>query len=71
MKKLKCTDIGVDCDVEFIAETEDEIMVKASEHAKLAHNLPVIPPNIDEKCRAAITEFEPADEESEGGEEAK
>lgn len=56
MKKLTCRDIGVDCDVEFVGETDDEIMAKASEHAKKEHNLPVIPQNIEEKCRGAICE---------------
>lgn len=62
MKKLTCRDIGVDCEVEFIGKTDDEIMNKASEHAKLEHNLPVIPPNIEEKCRGAICEVESDDE---------
>ena len=62
MKKLTCKDIGVDCDVEFLAETEDEIMEKASSHAKKEHNLPVIPPNIDKKCREAICETEECDD---------
>ncbi len=56
MKRLTCRDIGVDCDVEFSADTDDEIMKKASDHAKKEHNLPVIPPNIEEKCRKAIKE---------------
>ena len=45
-------------DVEFVGETEDEIMQKASDHAKREHNLPVIPPNIEDKCRGAICEVE-------------
>jgi len=58
MKKLTCRDIGVDCDIEFSAETDDEIMGQASDHAKKEHNLPVIPPSIEEKCRGAIVETE-------------
>ena len=58
MKKLTCKDIGVDCDVEFLAETEDEIMKQAAEHAAAEHNLPSIPPYISEKCRAAIVDVE-------------
>lgn len=55
MKKLTCKAIGVDCDVEFTGETEQEIMMKAAEHAANSHNLPSIPPHIEEKCRKAIT----------------
>ncbi len=54
MKKLTCRDIGVDCDVIFEGETEEEIMEKATEHAAAEHNLPSIPLYIKEKCRAAI-----------------
>jgi len=58
MKKLTCRDIGVDCDVEFTAETDDQIMEQASDHAKKEHNLPVIPLNIEDKCRGAIIDSE-------------
>ncbi len=54
MKKLTCRDIGVDCDIEFTGETDEEIMGKAAEHAASAHNLPSIPPHIEAKCRTAI-----------------
>ena len=57
MKKLTCRDIGVECDIEFFGETDDEIMHEASVHAKKEHNLPVIPPNIEQKCREAIVEL--------------
>lgn len=61
MKKLTCRDIGVECDIEFFGETDDEIMHNASEHAKKEHNLPAIPPSIENKCRAAIVEVEESD----------
>ncbi len=54
MKQLSCKDIGVDCDVVFTAETDEEIMAQAAAHAASEHNLPAIPPDIDQKCRAAI-----------------
>lgn len=57
MKQLTCKDIGVDCDVKFTGETEEEIMGKAAAHAASAHNLPAIPPDIDRKCRAAIKDI--------------
>lgn len=58
MKQLTCRDIGVDCDVKFTANTVEEIMAQASAHAVSEHNLPaILPPNIDQKCRAAIIDI--------------
>ena len=57
MKQLTCRDIGVDCDVKFTADTEEEIMKQAAAHAAAEHNLPAIPPNIEQKCRAAIVDL--------------
>ncbi len=58
MKQLTCRDVGVDCDVVFTGTTEEEIMKKASDHAVSEHNLPaILPPNIDQKCRAAIIDI--------------
>jgi len=56
--KLTCREIGVDCDVEFLGITTEEIMQKAAAHASSEHNLPMIPPNIYEKCVKAIKEIE-------------
>ncbi len=58
MKKLTCKEVGVECDVIFKAETDDEVMQKAAEHAAAEHNLPEIPPILDKKCREAIEEVE-------------
>lgn len=57
MKQLTCRDIGVDCDVKFTGETEEEIMAQAATHAASEHNLPTIPASIDQKCRAAIKDI--------------
>lgn len=57
MKELTCKDIGVDCDVKFQGGDVEDIMRQAAEHAAKEHNLPTIPPHIDEKCRAAIKEI--------------
>jgi len=40
----------------FVAEgaNEDEIMRKAAEHAKTAHGLSTIPPDVATKAKAAI-----------------
>ncbi len=40
MKKiLKCRDVGVDCDFEASGKTEEEVLKKATEHARKDHNI--------------------------------
>jgi len=53
-KVLRCRDIGFDCDYEVRAETEDEILKKAAEHAQTAHNMKEISEEVAAKVRAAI-----------------
>jgi predicted small metal-binding protein len=53
-KVLRCRDVGMDCDFEARAETEEEILKKAAEHADAAHNMKEIPEEVLEKVRAAI-----------------
>lgn len=43
MKTLNCRDAGFDCDGQVKAETEEEILSQAAEHAKSAHNVQVTP----------------------------
>lgn len=38
-KVLRCKDIGVDCDFVARGKTEEEVLKKASEHAKKDHNI--------------------------------
>ena len=58
MKRLTCREIGVECDIVFEGDTDDEIMEKAAEHAAVEHNLPEIPPILAKKCRDAIVDAE-------------
>jgi AhpD family alkylhydroperoxidase len=53
-KELRCRDVGPDCDYVIRAKTEDEIFAKAAEHAKTAHSMMEIPPDLIEKARKAI-----------------
>jgi predicted small metal-binding protein len=39
MLSLACRDAGYDCPHVMTAETEDELMRKASEHAQSVHNM--------------------------------
>ena len=54
MKELKCRDVGFDCDGVLRAETEDEIMRQAAEHAREAHGVEDVTPEMAEQIRAQI-----------------
>ncbi len=53
-KTLRCRDVGMDCDFVARGNTEDEILKKAAEHAKAAHNMNEIPPELLSKVRSVI-----------------
>ncbi|MFQ5917687.1 MAG: DUF1059 domain-containing protein [Candidatus Binatia bacterium] len=53
-KVLRCRDIGFDCDYVVRAETEEEILKKAAEHAQTAHDMKEISEEVAAKVRAAI-----------------
>ena len=38
-KELKCADVGFDCQAVINADTEDEVMAQAADHAKSAHGM--------------------------------
>lgn len=53
--KFKCKDIGMKCDFEVKgASSKDEVMQIASIHAKTAHNMQTIPPEVAQKVSSAI-----------------
>ena len=53
-KVLRCRDVGVDCDFVARGATEDEVMMKAREHAATDHGFTGIPPELADKVKAAI-----------------
>ena len=53
-KAIRCKDIGVDCDFEAHGETEEQVLQKCAEHAREAHGISEIPPELAEKVRAAM-----------------
>ena len=53
-KILRCSDVGFQCDGVIRAETEEEVLKKAADHAKSEHNLEEISDEVVEKIRAAI-----------------
>lgn len=42
-KVLRCRDTGADCDFEVRADSEEEILQKAAQHAKEVHQMEVTP----------------------------
>jgi len=53
-KTLNCRDVGVDCDFVAKGETEQEILEQCAEHARTAHGMNEIPPELAAKVRASI-----------------
>jgi predicted small metal-binding protein len=53
-KVLRWRDVGLDCEGELRADTEEELLRKAAEHAQTAHHMRDMPPDVVAKVRAAI-----------------
>jgi predicted small metal-binding protein len=53
-KIIRCRDVGMDCDFEARAETEEELLKKVAEHAGTSHEMTEIPEEVLTKVRAAI-----------------
>jgi predicted small metal-binding protein len=54
MPSFKCKDTGMACPFETTAKTEAELMTKIAEHARKAHGMKTIPPDLMEKVKKAI-----------------
>jgi predicted small metal-binding protein len=55
-KVLRCADVGMNCPTELRADSEEELLKLAGEHAERDHGMPVanIPPGILAMVKAAI-----------------
>jgi len=53
MKKLHCRDVGFDCEGVIEANTEEEVLKNAADHALKAHNL-VVTPDMAEQIKTLI-----------------
>lgn len=53
-KVLRCKDVGMDCAFVARAETEEELLKKAAQHAREEHNMKEIPEDVLAQVRAAI-----------------
>ena len=57
MKTLHCADAGFDCAAVIHAETDEEVLAQAAEHAKTVHGLSVTP-ELAEQIKGLIKEEE-------------
>ena len=55
-KILKCGEVMPGCNAVIEGQDESEVMAKGAEHAKQAHGITSIPPDVVAKVRAAIRE---------------
>ena len=53
-KVIRCKDVGFDCPGVIRAPTEEEAMRKAAEHARSAHGIREITPEIAAKVKSAM-----------------
>jgi len=53
-KVLKCSDVTPGCNVEVRGNSEAEVLKKAAGHAKSAHNMQNMPPDVLSRVRSAI-----------------
>jgi predicted small metal-binding protein len=51
---LKCDDLNPGCTFEARGNTDEDVLKKAAEHAKTAHKMAEIPPDVLDKARSAI-----------------
>jgi predicted small metal-binding protein len=54
MKELRCGDVVPGCQTVIQGKDEAEVMKKGAEHAKAAHGMSPIPPDVGKKVQAAI-----------------
>jgi len=55
-KSISCADAGKDCGWSATAETEEELMNKVAEHAKIDHKDMEITPEVVAKIKSIIKE---------------
>ncbi len=56
MKQFKCGDIVPDCDHTIEGESEDEIIGQIGTHAREAHGMDEVPPEVEDRVRSLIVE---------------
>lgn len=59
-KTLNCRDVGPDCDWTAKGESEEEIMGKVAQHAREAHGIEEVTPELAQKARSVIRDEQAA-----------
>ena len=54
MKTLKCKDVGVDCDFVASGKSEEEVLKKATEHARKDHGIKKVTKDYKDSWRKHI-----------------
>jgi predicted small metal-binding protein len=55
-KEIACTNVVPGCGFTADAATEEELLAKVAEHARVVHGVSEVTPELVTKVRAAITE---------------
>ena len=53
-KTIRCADMGLDCDFEALAETEEDLLELVADHAARAHDIEEIDAEMREKVKGAM-----------------
>lgn len=53
-KRIRCSDVGPDCDYEAMGDTEEDLLELVAEHADRAHGIEEISPELEKKIRGAM-----------------
>lgn len=56
MKQFRCGDIVPGCETTIEGESEDQILEQVAEHARDAHGMDEVPPEVVDRVRASIVE---------------
>ena len=54
MPSFACKDIGMDCKFQTTAPTEADLMKKIADHAKSAHKIDPVPPDLMAKIKKLL-----------------
>lgn len=56
MKQFRCGDVVPGCETTIEAESEDEVLAHVAEHAREAHGMDEVPPEVQDKVRSLIVD---------------
>lgn len=55
-KRIRCADVGLDCDFAALADTEEELLELVAEHAERVHGIEEVTPELRQKVTDAMEE---------------